>query len=312
MEDLQRDIQREVDRLTARRYPKRRRAWTLLFVGAQGQVRRIERFAGLALLGAVFILAGALATVCLYLVYKRPMAENLQLSAELATARQENQALKGQKDLMLARLVVAESRGKKRPVPPTPDLTDALRTEMAPLPTVPPPGAAASGPDPLPLPRPLSARAPTPPAPAIAAAETTPAGNGTAGGQPARDASPRVVVEALAVSREAGTGAISIQFRIRNTGPQTEPISGRTFVILEPATGDNGDALTVPRVPLENGRPAVVKKGRYFSIARFNTVTFKTTDPVDLKRFRKATVLVYALSGELFMERSFSIEKNAS
>ena len=117
-----------------------------------------------------------------------------------------------------------------------------------------------------------------------------------------------VAVESLAFSHDIETRELAVRFKLINNGPESDPVSGRTFVVIEPEDPD-APFITIPRVSLENGRPARIASGRYFSIARFNIVTFKAKDSGKPHRFRGATVFVFALSGELLLKRHFPIQK---
>ncbi|MCP3955315.1 MAG: hypothetical protein GY697_24305, partial [Desulfobacterales bacterium] len=117
MEDIPRDVQKEIERYKVR--PKGRKAghWTLLFVADQGQVITIRKFKGLMLL-AIFIMVVALsAVVSIYMLYKKPFAENRRLEAALAGAARQVRTLGEERDLLLTRLGIAELRLKKSQAP---------------------------------------------------------------------------------------------------------------------------------------------------------------------------------------------------
>lgn len=288
MEDLQSDIDKEIARLTDRPPRKRSRRWTLLFVGAQGEVRRIERFAGMALAVALVMAILALTATSLALISRRPMAENRRLGAALKQVEKDNRRLQEEKELLLARLVVMEEQVRSRDE----GETAAVGKDESERP-------AAGGEE-------TTASAAEAPAPVLPepAAEAEPAPAATP--QPV---TPPVAVEDLTVTRDAEAGTLAVRFKILNAGPESEPVSGRTFVVMETADADVTHYLTIPRVPLENGRPAKVTNGRYFSIARFNHVTFKAKDKGADRPFHRATVYVFALSGELLLQRPFPIAK---
>lgn len=298
MDDLQRNIQREMERLTARPARRRPRRWTLLFVGAKGEVRRIERFAGMAVAVMALLSVAALAALSIYLIYQQPLAESRRLKTTLAQVSKENRRLTEEKELLLAELVVVQETARRQGGTPeaTVESTPQPMPEPAPVVETKPAVRADST-----VPEPIVA-APTAPKPKT----VEPAPAVLVEAQPV--ASATVAVEDLVLSRDAETRELTVRFKLMNTGPESEAVSGRTFVVMETDAPD-APFLTIPRVPLENGRPVRITNGRYFSIARFNTVTFKTADPGDSKRFRSATVFVFALSGELLLKRHFPIPK---
>ena len=110
MEDNQRDIQREVNRDQTPPASKRKQQWTVLFVGEHGEVRRIHRFRAWVIFFGLLLTAAVATAVGLYVIYQTPQKENRQLRAELTMVREQLNRLASEKDLLLARLVLMESR----------------------------------------------------------------------------------------------------------------------------------------------------------------------------------------------------------
>jgi hypothetical protein len=63
---------------------------------------------------------------------------------------------------------------------------------------------------------------------------------------------------------------------------------------------------------MESGRPSEIKNGRPFSITRFKTIRFKAPYQAGPEPFETATILVYASSGELLLEKRFPVENSNS
>jgi len=83
MEDLSRDLEKNVAPFVPPKPSRRSEGWTLFFVGSYGKTMHIRWFKGLIFIWA-FLLIGAIASAgCFYLLYKSEMEENRRLRSEL-------------------------------------------------------------------------------------------------------------------------------------------------------------------------------------------------------------------------------------
>lgn len=114
-----------------------------------------------------------------------------------------------------------------------------------------------------------------------------------------------VSIEDLKITYELDSKTYRTQFKLRNTGDNSEPISGYTAVVLRNAEMEPDQGLTFPKVKLVSGRPAGHKKGQYFSILRFKTVKFKTIHHSDPKQYDVATIFVFDSTKNLIFEKNF-------
>lgn len=292
MENNERDIQRELTRIQTAPASKHKQQWTVLFVGEHGEVRRIHRFRAWVIFFGLLFTAAVATAAWLFVIYQAPQKENRQLRAELTMVREQLNRLASEKDLLLARLVLMESRieeaGAKQ--------ADAGSDNQTPPGTPTETGNAASQP------------AEASPASSVAnQGERAGAADASTGDGEEPPPGPVVDVKELRVSHEPATNMLQAQFMLRKADTEKASVSGRTFVILMDDAYDSQQWLTMPQVPLTNGRPARIRNGRYFSISRFNIVKFST--PVDESPvvFSRAIVLVYALDGELILEKPFDI-----
>jgi hypothetical protein len=119
----------------------------------------------------------------------------------------------------------------------------------------------------------------------------------------------RVSVEKLEISQEAGGHLLEYRFVLTNIDPQGNRVKGYTFVVLEPEEGSEQPPVVSPSVPLEHGRPAVFKKGKYFSIIRFKPVSGSFPDGEAMESYESATVYVYSEDGNLLVEEGFQVDK---
>jgi hypothetical protein len=298
MEDIPRDVQKELESYKAPKKTRKTGHWTLLFVGDEGEVITIRKFKGLMLL-AVFILVVALsATASIYMLYKKPFEENRRLEAALAEAARQVRDLGEERDLLLTRLGITESRLKKTQAPePATAPADQVTLET-PLPaseekppaaevaTVPESGTVRMQPAP-----PAKPEAPLPP---VTASEIKP--------------EVKIDVRDFQVLHEPEQKLLKVQFRLKNVNVEVGAVSGRTFVFLANDQDDETDILTFPKVRIVDDKPGRIHPGRYFSISRFNIVKFERAYKESPRPFNSATVFVYSGAGDLLLEKRFSIE----
>jgi hypothetical protein len=267
------------------------RRWTLLFIGDHGRVITLKRFKGIVILtGVAFILS--LATIAVLLWYTRGVADkNEKMESSLDIFQKRIQTLRHEKEILMARLVLAESRAKER--------NDDSRSIDAPKPWL-----ANNQEEPTQEnPKKVVAKQGTTPAPAA-----TP--NATASAKPRAEAEPpqtnlSVNVGNFNIVRVSDPNKIKIQFKIKNTSPNSQRVAGHAIVILK---GDNLQPkmwLSVPPMGLVGGKPTGKQRGHGFSINYFRTMRFTTNIPQSPDRFNKAAVYVYTREGQLLLEQEF-------
>ncbi len=295
MEDIPRDIQRDVARIQKTPMPKRRRQWTLMFVGATGEVVTFRRYK-VWLFFYMTLLAGAAAAAGTFWFLSRDsLAENRRLRRELATLEKQLTAVKTEKELMMARMVVTAAIHRDAGTEPSaPTASPALRAPAARSEPVPPPAPAAP-----------AAAADSPPQEKLQASMDPP---DTEAATTEAVKAPPVDVENLKVTIDRSDRTIHARFTLKKVNVDGESTTGRTFVILRGESAAGHQWLVMPSVSLENGRPGRVRSGRFFSIARFNIVQFNTALNMQSDTISRASVLVYSLKGELLLEKHFDIQ----
>ena len=298
MEDIPRDVQKELESYKAPKKNRKSGHWTLLFVGDQGEVITIRKFKGLMLL-AVFIMVVALsAAASIYMLYKRPFEENRRLEAELARVGGQIRMLGEERDLLLTRLGIAESRLMKAQAAAQPA---AAESEQEGIPAGEPVDAA-------PVESADAAVAPDAPA---RPAEPEPSVKQQS--QPTvttEEAKPEIKVDVrdFQVDHDPAQKLLNVQFRLKNVNVEAGAVSGRTFVVLKNDLDMENGVLTIPKARLVDGKPARIHRGRYFSISRFNIVKLKRAYDTPPQILNNATVFVYSGAGDLLLEKHFAIE----
>lgn len=299
MEDISRDVSKELAHYKVQKRPRESGHWALLFVGDQGEVITIRKFKGLLLLAVFLMVVGVSAAASIYMLYQEPFKENRRLAAELAKRAGQVRSLGEERDLLLTRLGIAESKLKKAKgpdpaiVPAEPEASRPVAPESV---EQPPPTAPAGVPEienartQLMPPMKPEASLPT-----LTASEAAP--------------EMKVDVRDFKVSHDPVQKLLNIQFRLKNVNVDAGAVSGRTFVVLKNDRHGAEDILAFPRrVTLVDGKPGQIRRGRYFSISRFNIVKFKDAYDAPPKPFNRATVFVYSGAGDLLLEKRFLIE----
>jgi hypothetical protein len=264
-------------------------SWTVLLVDGHGRIRKIPRFRQkMIALGFGVLTVFVLGTVAISL-YARTRHN---LSA-MATALQERETqidgLQTQNELLLARVVKAESRREAAAAdaPPASEKAASL-----PVTTAEKPPAAAAKP---PLPRTASpAAAPSPSA-------EPPKSQAAAENAQGREAPMEVAVDRFEADYHEEQQALVTRFVIRNTG-ETHA-EGRTVVVMR--AGDGLD-LTLPPVPMRDDSP-LGSRGRRFSIARFMTMELERQVAEPGMHFDSAEVFVFDNQGALLMQKTFDV-----
>jgi len=288
---------------TARRSPR----WTLLFVRDDGRTVPIKRFKGMLYLGFGVLLLALGTAGGLYWGYRQIVRENRHLASEVGRLHEEISALRYDKDVLTARLVLTEAQLKKQKPPQPATQSESAGEEKTR--TGPDEGDAAavgqqSKAEPTPTPTP-SARVEEPPAPAVPA---PPAEKAASEGE---EVSGPVRVDDLAVAHEQEASLLRVTFLIRKDDPQQENVSGYAFVVLKPK-GETGTAdwIPMPWAAIESGRPSPAKRGQFFSIARFKPMKFEIKGISDPDRIAQLTVYVFDTRGELILQQDFQFPKS--
>jgi hypothetical protein len=94
---------------------------------------------------------------------------------------------------------------------------------------------------------------------------------------------------------------------VRNTNTDGTKVAGRTVLILSNSEQDMSTWVVLPDVKLIDGRPTG-NQGQPFRIARFRVAKFTIEGYAEPDQFDTATVFVYARSGDLILEKEFSIQ----
>jgi regulator of replication initiation timing len=293
MENIQRDLEKEIAALQSSKPTRKNRRWTLLFVGDHGKVVTIRWFRWMVTLGVFLLVMAVLASAILYYLYRHTRDMNVSLQRSLDNLHQQIAGFREDKEVLMTRLVVAETERER------------LRARLDPKPVV-------KAPDDR-----LEARGKEQPRPnsqvvrQSGAAVSEPGEKLISNADPddsiAQENDPKVSIEEFNVSYETASNTFRAQYVIRNTGPDSSPVSGYTAIILKKLDTQPDEWLTLPTLKLAAGIPTGGKKGQYFSIFRFKTVKFMVKSKMDPLQFDTATVYVFDENKNLLLEKNFAI-----
>ena len=271
------------------------RSWTLLLVGALGNIVSFRLTKTL-----VVILTGGLTAIFALVVfatfsYYGMRTENKKLRKDLDKVEADLVAANKAKELALVRLILLEAEGKRgeeKNEPPFDQNTPVQISQpgKSPAPPIQDTKKAASK-----VVKPITK--PSPPQ----VTETAQAQKSAS--------SESLLIKKLQIWQDAESDSVRFKFSLTNIDPHGRRIKGYTFVVLKPEKGSQEPFRVSPWASLEDGRPALFKKGQYFSIARFKFVSGTFLGVERAEPFKTATVYVYSETGDLMLEQVYHVDK---
>jgi hypothetical protein len=191
------------------------RRWTVLFIGDRGKTTTFYRFKE-AVFAIILLFVLSLGVSGLfYSLYANARTEIDHLEKKIDNLKQAIASVRDEKDILTARLVVAESRVEE---------VYAQKGK----------GSGENSREPAP------ARKQTAPAPRRDSTPKMP---------------PSVTAEKFIVYHEPDINTLRVEYRIVNTGSKEQPVSGRTVVVLKDGSEEQQNWLILPTVRLDSGRP---------------------------------------------------------
>ncbi len=261
--------------------------WTLMLVGSHGQTRTFTRFKGFVIGCAVLVAAALLFGAGAAYLYASKADKSQKLQQALVDSQKQMKALKKQKELLAARLVL---NGIK-----VDDILDRSR-------------AAAETAEAEPS-QPSDSAAPP------VSAQKERAKQRASDTDPEKPEQKRkrllnpdeIGVEKFRLSFSHASETLTVRFNITNNATDGEKLSGHAVVVLKADETNQNTWRTLPETELVAGKPTGEEQGQSFSIHNFKRMRFKATDTEDPTRFKVAVVFIFDESGNLVKEREFSI-----
>ena len=194
---------------------KRDRRWTLMFIGDRGKTITFKNFKAVVITTIVVLLMMAAVAGGFYYLYQEETKKNISHQKDMDNLRQVITSLKNEKDILMARLVVAESRAKENLTKIEPPQAEKPETKVSDT--------------------------------------TSRLDLGLTGSQ--SEPSLTVGLEDFIVFYEPDMNTLQVQYKVTNTGPKDSPVSGKTVVVLKNTDDEQNKWLALPSVPLVSGKP---------------------------------------------------------
>jgi hypothetical protein len=262
--------------------------WTLLFIGNRGKPITLKRFKGMVLMTLVVVIVSIAMGAGLFFWNRNILRDKNQLESQLINVEEQNQELRYERDILMTRLVLAESRAMKKP-----DNSAQQQTDEA-LPYRKEPAADN-----------VERSVP----PAITTTKTEVQSPVSAQAEKAPTSSVlSVAIDDFKVSTKSGRNSLRLQFKLKNTNQHSQHVSGHAIVVLKGEEIGQNQWLPLPVIPLVDGKPTGRQEGNAFGISNFKIMKFRANMPNSPEKFQAATVYIFSRSGELLIEQDFPLK----
>jgi hypothetical protein len=265
--------------------PKPDRRWTLLFIGNHGRTITLKRFKGMVLLVFFMLMVAIGVSAGLFVWNQKIIMEKHDLEADLKKLDQRIDTLRHEKDILMTRLVLAESRVQQS-IGGKPEKTSENKSA----------DQKKSSSDNEDQTIQLAAKKTESPEPNQI--------------KPKPDSEPHdselsVAIEDFKISNRSDDNRIRVQFKIKNTSLNSQRVSGHTIVVLK---GEQTNWLPIPWMPLVDGRPTGKQRGHSFGINYFKTMRLSTGSPKFPEKYQTASVYVFTRKGQLLLEKGYAVK----
>jgi len=270
-----------------------RKKWSILFIGEDGKVVTIKHFKGIVIGLAMLLSILILVLIILYYQYQNRTEWAETLRKDMTGVVAENRSLKDEKDQMLARLVILESKLKAREQQGPPEGIGKMPGKEE------PPKNVAKEPSAQVADREKDPKG------GQKQASTTPATESNAQVPPISIANKNLIV-----CQDPTSDYMRVEYKVFNTGAKDAPVAGRSIIILKGNNMNSEDWIVLPNVPLSDLKPSG-ERGKRFRIYNFRTIKYKVQSSAVKGRLETATIFTFTDDGKLVMERDYPIEMSA-
>jgi hypothetical protein len=262
---------------------KQDRRWTLLFIGNHGRTITLKRFKEIVIISMIVLALSIAASAGLFVWNQKIIMDNHDLKDDLKNLNERLDALRHDNDILMTRLVLAESRVQESLGAKT-EKSAAVKISDQEQP-------ASNSDDKV---DPVVAKKAEPPK------QVEPQQSGAP-----VDAGLSVAIENFKILNHSEDQRLKILFKIKNTSPNSQKVSGHTIVVLK---GEQTNWLPIPWIPLVDGRPSGKQRGHAFGINYFKTMRLSTRAPKFPEKFETASVYVFTRKGELLLEKGYPVK----
>ncbi len=268
--------------------------WHLLKVGANGDVRPFIHFKGWVMLVCVLMIIMLFTVGWFFFLWLALQEELIGAHKVSHHQKQTIESLHSEKDAVLARLAIAQSK---------------LKLANASLATRSQPGLKPEEPD-----GPIQSESKAKSVEKEDKVKPDQSKDKTAAGPvKVADAPPdevviyeKVIADNLFVCAQPDDTSLTVEFKVINMGTRQQPVSGYAFIILKDPDHSQDKWMVLPRAILVNGKP-MESRGQRFRIYNFRTIKFKVGHE-NPGVFTQAAIFIFRNSGELIFERDFNLE----
>ena len=260
--------------------------WTLLFIGNRGKPITLKRFKGIVLITLIVVSVSIFLAAGLLWWNRNILHEKNQLESQLKKLEEQNRELRHEKDILLTRLVVTESRTLKKQGSAPEIQSDEEFPDLAALDT----NYAEQS---------------------VPSAMTTTEVQNQIKAQPDSDSTGSglsVAIENFKLSVKSANNSLRVQFKLKNTTPDSRHVSGHAIVVLKGEEIEQNQWVSLPGISLIEGKPTGRQRGYALGIRNFKIMRFTASKPHSSEKFQTASVYVFAKTGELLLEQDFPVE----
>jgi len=304
MEDISRELEKEITQLKPSPYKKSRKK-SILMVDDFGEMKPAGHLKVLVYVFGVASLVCFLTAGGLYYFFSHQAVENKRLKSEVAGLSKKVDRLIKEREVLMARLVIS---GKKPGIEMPPTLSEGPKEKKE---------GIKKKPDLKRVETIVETIVETTVEKRVAATPKELADENKQVQTQAELESKKpvqqiVTIEKFTVTRDGADGDLLVRFDIRNISDKPGGVSGRIFTLLKPDEKSERDWLVVPSAKLDKGVPLQYKKGQYFSIEHFKPVKFRIENQAGPDFFKKASIYIFNENGGLMFESLIDITEEGS
>ena len=300
MEDISRELEKEIDSYSSPARNKRRTEIRLIAVDDFGKMKSADWLKKVLLSLSVLCLVFLITTVLFFKLYANYKTEFKKLKTELNLAEKKVQESIKDKEYLMAKLVI--SGGNSEEVKPKAKEIKAETKKIIESKVV-----KVAKKKQKPATRPVPVKIASKPVPEKIATYSS-AQPSVASETPSElEIIKNVGIDRFLITKEEATGDILVNFRVLNVASERGEARGRVFVLLSSSDGADVNKIVVPTVPLKNNIPANSRRGQYFAIAHFKSVKFRIPNIPNPELFDKATVFVFGKGDALILNEEIDI-----
>ena len=285
MEYLKKNSNQSGRSLKAEKRSNQDRRWTLMFIGNHGRTITLKRFKSMVILIFTVLVASIGISAGLFVWNQKIIMDNHDLKDDLKNLNKRVDALRYDKDILMTRLVLAESKVQENLSSQTKKSADKKLPNQKPRRSDNDDKAKQLGEKKNKLPEPKQAE-PQP--------NSAPVDSGLSVG-----------IENFQISNLPDDNRLRVLFKIKNTTLNSQRVSGSTIVVLK---GEQTNWLPIPWMPLVDGRPTGKQRGHSFGINYFKTMSLSTQLPKFPEKFQTASIYVFTHEGELLLEKTYPVK----